>query len=178
MNDIIQLKNPRTETYQQCKSLVFDENFPWYFTKKTVPIHSNYDRSKHTEISFFAHGLLTRPHYSTGHRYPVPESEYLEYYERMLMEIFECNNIQVGCIFRMCLNLVCPCSGVQLTVPHQDHIYPHKNILVYFTDAGGETYCESDVHDPREDDIIIFEGEHYHKLPEKDARIVFVATYL
>ena len=94
------------------------------------------------------------------------------------MEIFECNDIQAGCIFRMCLNLVCPCSGVQLTVPHQDHIYPHKNILVYFTDAGGETYCESDVHDPREDDIIIFEGEHYHKLPEKDARIVFVATYL
>ena len=175
---IHKLINPRTETYRQCKSLVTHENFPWYFIKKSVSLHPDYDVTKHTEISFFAHGLLIRPHHSTGHRYPVPDSEYLEYFERMLMEIFERNNIQAGCIFRMNLNLVTPNNGLQLTIPHEDHIYPHKNILVYFTNAGGETYCEGEVHDPKEDDVIIFEGEHYYKLPEKDARIVFVATYI
>tara|TARA_B100001113_G_scaffold316514_1_gene283333 strand:- start:10 stop:543 length:534 start_codon:yes stop_codon:yes gene_type:complete len=174
---IKRLANAKTELYRQCKELIYDENFPWYFTKRTLAPDLQYDRTKYREISFFTHSLLVRPHSSTGHRYPIQQSEYLEHFERMLMEIFELNQIQIGCFFRVCLNLVYPSGGRQLTIPHKDHFYPHKNVLVYLTDSGGETYCEGDVHDPVEDDVIIFEGEHYHKLPENNARIVLVATY-
>tara|TARA_B100001109_G_C18647453_1_gene373468 strand:- start:70 stop:603 length:534 start_codon:yes stop_codon:yes gene_type:complete len=174
---IKRLANPKTELYRQCKEFIVDENFPWYFTRRTLAPDYQYDRSKHREMSFLAHSLLVRPHSSTGHHYPIQQSEYLEHYEKMLMEIFDFNEEKVGCFFRICLNLVYPRSGIQLTIPHQDHFYPHKNVLVYLTNSGGETYCEDDVHDPREDDVITFEGEHYHKLPENDARIVLVATY-
>ena len=43
------------------------------------------------------------------------------------------------------------------------------------TDSGGSTYIEGEEHQPQEDQTIIFEGEHYMKLPEKYRRIVLVA---
>ena len=177
MNDIIQLKNPKTELYHHCKKVVVDMNFPWFYTKRTLLPEAtpHYDRSNHTENSHLTHSLLVRP--NDGHRYPIQCSEHLENCEKMLMEIFDYNNIRVGCFFRMCLNLVFPSGGIQLTIPHEDHFYPHKNVLVYLTNSGGSTFVEGQEHDPIEDDVITFEGEHYHKLPERDPRIVLVATY-
>ena len=49
---------------------------------------------------------------------------------------------------------------------------------MYLTDAGGDTVVNDEVYSPKEDGVIMFEGEHYHHFPMKDARIVFVATYL
>ena len=194
MNDIIQLKNPKTELYHHCKEVVVDMNFPWFYSKITLSPDVQYDRSKYREISHLTHSLLVRPQTlstfvgvqrgvdgkesrSTGHHYPIQRSEHLIPFERMMMEIFDYNDIRVGCFFRMCLNLVFPSGGIQLTIPHEDHFYPHKNVIVYLTNSGGSTFVEGQEHDPIEDDVITFEGEHYHKLPERDPRIVLVATY-
>ena len=97
---IKRLANPKTELYRQCKEFIVDENFPWYFTRRTLAPDYQYDRSKHREMSFLAHSLLVRPHSSTGHHYPIQQSEYLEHYEKMLMEIFDFNEEKVGCFFR------------------------------------------------------------------------------
>ena len=75
------------------------------------------------------------------------------------MEIFDYNDIRVGCFFRMCLNLVFPSGGIQLTIPHEDHFYPHKNVLVYFTNSGTLVF-EADVENLNMGDIIsIFPGK-------------------
>ena len=63
MNDIIQLKNPKTELYHHCKKMVVDMNFPWFYTKRTLLPEAtpHYDRSNHTENSHLTHSLLVRP---------------------------------------------------------------------------------------------------------------------
>ena len=61
---------------------------------------------------------------------------------------------------------------------HVDHSFPHRNIIMYLTDAGGDTVVNDEVYSPKEDGVIMFEGEHYHHFPMKDARIDFVDTYL
>ena len=65
-----------------------------------------------------------------------------------------------------------------ITQPHMDHEFPHKNMLIYLTDAGGSTIVEGEEFAPEEDDVIIFEGMHWHKLPKKERRVVLVMTYI
>ena len=61
---------------------------------------------------------------------------------------------------------------------HNDHNFPHKNMLVYLTDAGGSTFVEGEEFAPEEDDVIIFQGEHWHELPKQKRRVVLVMTYI
>ena len=56
------------------------------------------------------------------------------------------------------------------------HHFPHKNILLYLTDTGGKTFVEEEYHDPKEDDVIIFSGNHWAELPKTGRRIVIVNT--
>ena len=49
-------------------------------------------------------------------------------------------------------------------------------MLVYLTNTDGETFVEDEVHLPKEDDIIIFTGNHFMKRPSKDRRIVLIST--
>ena len=79
----------------------------------------------------------------------------------------------------MNVNLTYPIPGVKQSPPHVDHPFPHKNMLIYLTDAGGKTVIGNDSHNPREDDIIIFGGEeHFHYYPQQKNRIVLVVTYV
>ena len=61
---------------------------------------------------------------------------------------------------------------------HTDHDFPHKNMLIYLTDAGGNTFVEDEKFAPEEDDVIIFEGLHWHQLPKHKRRVVLVMTYI
>ena len=47
---------------------------------------------------------------------------------------------------------------------------------MYFTDAGGSTFVEGEEHNPKEDDIILFTGEHYMETPADNRRVILVAT--
>ena len=56
------------------------------------------------------------------------------------------------------------------------------NFLMYFTDAGGETFVQDgqysfESYDPQEDDCVIFDGTHYHETPKEKRRVVLVVTY-
>ena len=51
-------------------------------------------------------------------------------------------------------------------------------MLIYLTDAGGSTFVEGEEFAPEEDDVIIFEGMHWHKLPKEERRVVLVMTYI
>ena len=62
--------------------------------------------------------------------------------------------------------------------------YPHGNIIVYLTNAGGKTFVSNgdnspyEEHDPVEDDIILFSGKHFMQNPSDNRRIILVATIL
>jgi len=67
-------------------------------------------------------------------------------------------------------------SVYQYSLPHIDHRFPHKNIIVYLTNSGGNTIIEEVPYEPKEDDVLIFEGEHYIEKPKASRRIVLVST--
>ena len=100
----------------------------------------------------------------------------------MVSDILKANRIKLNMIFRMHLNAVSPQPEVKTGYPHTDHEYPHYNLLLYFTDAGGDTFrMERDYkyenYTPKEDDCIIFDGVHFHETPKEKRRVVFVCTY-
>ena len=61
---------------------------------------------------------------------------------------------------------------------HVDHDFPHKNLLIYLTDAGGKTIVGNESHDPKEDDIIMFPGlMHCIETSHTKDRVVLVVTF-
>ena len=138
--------------------------------------------TRNGDLAFYSHGFLQGP--SPMHKwYPNPNSEYLPYVEPFLAQIFNLNNISPHCVYRINANAVHPVEGNVLTVPHYDHEFPHKNLIVYLTDVGGDTIAFDDkgkkhVFSPKEDDIVVFEGLHCMIPPKKGRRVIIVVTYL
>ena len=163
---ITNLENPLSDSYYALKELVQTDNFPWFRLKG----------NQHSP-DYFSHKLFTRPVGVEEHLFPTIASEYLKSFADLLYSVFDLNAIEVKCIYRMSVNLVMPSTDSHSPL-HVDHSFPHRNIIMYLTDAGGDTVVNDEVYSPKEDDIIMFEGKHYHHFPMKDARIVFVATYL
>ena len=188
---ITQLKNPKTDQYYKVKEYIFSKIIPWYRIPDTGGV--NIDRRVmipkknrcHVDTPYFSHAFLLRPDDGI-HRFPYPASPMLGDIESMLYEIWDYNKIDVKCIFRIGANLVEPTDKDQYSPPHVDHSdIPHNNMIIYFTDSGGETVVHSKLpfnrvqeFSPKEDDIITFDGlPHYIKLPRKKSRIVLVVTY-
>mgnify|MGYP001314520817 CR=1 FL=1 len=154
------LQNPKTPNYLEFKKLVFDREFKWEYTESA------------TGMPFYVHGLLKRPEGS----YSVVSSDYAKFCMFCVHEILQHNNIEYKFFLRSALNCVHPDNDVQLSKPHVDHDFPHINVIIYLTDAGGKTYCEDEFHDPKEDDVILMVGEHWMERPKVGRRIVSVST--
>ena len=170
---MIQLKNPKTEKYNKFKTFVLSQNFPWFYYESSVIGKPQ---------PFFSHGFLLRPNdllmNTGGKKYPITNSVHVDHMEEVFQEIADFNNIGVNCIYRMNANVTEPLKNVERSSIHVDHYFPHKNMLIYLTDAGGKTVVDNESHNPREDDIIIFEGEkHSHYYPREKRRVVLVVTY-
>ena len=164
---INKLKTPFTGKYYELKKLVLSDTFPWYYSSNGID-----------DFSFYSHVFLERPdHVPVGKRYPRVSSQYIDLFDEVLEEIFNFNNIPVNCIYRMNANAVEPPFWGTTSKWHIDHEFPHTNMLIYLTDAGGITRVEDEEHDPIEDDIIIFQGKHCHVLPDDKRRVVLVVTY-
>ena len=173
------LKNPKTPEYLRFKASILSPFFSWYWNRDSTP---GFQKSGYSDIPYYSHVLLTRPDgipYGQPHRYSTPVSDYLSSYIQIVDEIFKYNNIFDNYFFlRAGLNCVHPISGMEKSIPHEDHTVPHENIIMYFTGAGGSTYVENEEHNPSEDDVCIFTGEHYFDMPKNDRRIVAVGTFV
>ena len=171
MSLIKKLQNPKTCNYIDLKNTIFSHEFPWF-------IRDAHPEDKKNPLKFFSHNLLERPEPSLGHLYPQSCSNHISLVGDVLYEIFCENNINVSCIYRMNLNLLTPIFPVQRTKEHVDHEFPHNNILIYLTDAGGKTLVANESHDPKEDDIIMFPGcMHCIETSHTKDRVVLVATF-
>ena len=166
-----QLNNPRTTNYFKAKTLILSNLFNWSYYPSTIEDYPGKD------IPFYVHSFLDRPNPSKNLFHSEIKDQNLYPISVLLEEIMAANNIQINVLHRLAANAVHPLPTVVKTPKHRDHPWPHLNLLVYLTGAGGATVCEEDVHEPKENDIIIFEGDHYHYTPELDRRVVIVATF-
>ena len=156
---------PQTDDYLYLKSLVLGEFFPWYVTK-----------SKVDSFYFHSHTFLQRPEV---YGFPVKECQHLELFQSVFTTICQYNeDMGFNYLLRMNANSIDALpSHPKVSEVHVDHPFPHKNVIIYLTDAGGDTIVGDESFSPTEDSACLFEGPHYHAMPEKDRRVVLVVTY-
>ena len=185
---MLRLKNPKTDSYIKLKELILSNRIPWYYHTTAVNPDDTGDYNvseyskEHINAPFFGHCFLKRPD-CDDNRYSIPESNYLPYVDTVVREICDFNNVTINCFLRLNANLLFPLLPLfkekKFTFPHIDHDFPHKNILLYLTNAGGETIVGKEIYDPKEDDVIIFDGDmHYVKIQKEKPRYVIVGTYI
>ena len=165
-SNIIQLNNPRTETYNEFKRIIRRLDFNWNYYPRT-------DES--STPAMLSHAFIKRPNEL---RYPTVHCDGAMFAHDVVHEILSHNDIILQCIYRLNLNMVFPEEGNRRTPEHVDHLFPHDNIIIYFSNEG-KTIVGNDEHDPKEDDVIMFPGlPHCQELPKNDMRLVLVATCL
>ena len=191
---IVKLKNPKTTEYHNLKKLILSAALPWTYLKETTPSTNNlldgYEKTVKKYIKegvkiinppMYSHTFLLRA--SNRFLYPKVQSTFLDDISFMYCDILNANMDTIGKSFGMMCR--CNANAVEpskknhgVTKPHLDHEFPHKNMLIYLTDAGGSTFVEGEEFAPEEDDVIIFEGMHWHELPREERRVVLVMTYV
>jgi len=168
------LQNSNSDNYQLLKKTILDEQFPWFYRGNTTPVNKK-NITGHRNIPMYCHSFIGRPetfgfskHDSTVYKLALT----------VVREILTENNIFTNSYFvlRLATNCTYPSEGIQLSMPHVDHAFPHLNILTYLNSAGGSTFIEGEEHEPIEDQSILFSGEHYIQLPKKERRIVLIST--
>tara|TARA_R100000687_G_C6445253_1_gene162503 strand:+ start:1040 stop:1684 length:645 start_codon:yes stop_codon:yes gene_type:complete len=207
------LKNPKTDTYLQFKKLILSDDFPWFYTPQTlVPSPAERVRLKegkgsterkwdtelkeillkdkvqpfnHVDHPWFSHTFLQRP--IPERKYPKAHSPYLEMVKKTIDEILQYNNIPVNCYYRINVNLDPPIKGHKKNIPHFDHTWDHNVLIMYLTDAGGETVgLDNNLKkefsfDPAEDSIMLFKGSnqlHCNYLPEEKRRVIVIMSFI
>ena len=178
--NIKSIENPKTQLYTEFKSFVLSKSFSWYWYQESMPFDSPND--EYHNVPFLSHLFMERPE-STESKFPKVNCDYVPTLSKLFLEILKHNNIDVRCFLRMNANCVLSSDRVLNTIPHVDHNYPHKNIVIYLTDSGGNIVVNNEIHDPKEDDVIVFDGqEHYVQTPKPSKfstrRIVLLATFI
>ena len=177
--------NPLTDEYKMLKNFVLNSpEMAWYYFLGTIPFGSVY--RKPNDLEFYSHKVMERPDTIDSSKHPYSEitSPLFKQSYEVMQQIFDYNNTPLKVIYRINFNCV-HAQGVKQSPWHEDLEIPHKNFIIYlneFTD--GWTYLKNgkkiEKSEPKEDGIIIFEGEHCHAPPKKEGerRIVLVACWL
>jgi hypothetical protein len=171
---ITKLKNPKTPLYKEFKEWVINgPGFTW--TKMNTayeggPVEGNFE--------FFSHPFLQRPELNM---YSLPVCPNLVELIEIYTQLIEANPDKLtnkSFVLRANANLATPFinKNEDRSFLHYDHDFEHQNIIMYLTDAGGNTYVEGECFEPQEDDIVLFSGEHYMIRPEKKNRVVLILT--
>lgn len=215
MSIIKVLKNPMSMRYRELKNFLVNEPIRWMFHESTV----NADQKKKgiisvkdlsyfdlgTDSRFFSHPFLLRSTRDVPYSY-LPGVEDKNYEKQTLQlvleasrDILEANGHTLGCAYRASANLLLGEEEESWSPAHIDHIFPHKNLLIYLTSPtkGGTLRVYEDKYDPdnhnpkfekyeeftpREDDAVIFDGENYHSsipsLIKGEKRICVIVTFV
>jgi len=175
--NLISDKNFMSEEQKQyINNVVLKDNFPWYFMDNAV--------NKNDKNWFFFHIVVKRPEQCNEHENRV-NSEHANFFIEVLDNFCKKNKIEYTKVFRIAVNLVVP-NGVKESFIHEDHDFPHKQLIVYLTDNKESTtnIYSSDyktlLHSIKTEK---FKGVTFDKvphsvtLPKKDRRVVIVYTY-
>jgi len=188
------LRNPKTEDYKFFKKRVTSPDFPWSYFEETH-IDGNVFNSDFRDIPFYSHCVLERPNKKVP--FTSVNSTEIELCVKVFDQIMEYNKLHYKVIYRININSTFYVDN-KISPPHVDHDYPHNSLILYLNSfTSGKThvfhrkfpYPESEIKfsdmkysfKGEEDDIITFDGLHYHcvECPDKNQRrIVMVVTYL
>ena len=169
--------------------------FPWYYiSKQTTYIYQDHVPSEirdgeYVNGPFLSHSLLRRTEEEHIKHTERPLSHYSEGYYEFFISIFDRfmkeNGLTYSNIFRANLNCNWYNGEGAVTVPHEDHTWPHYNWLLYLTDnPGAPTLIWHDnkwLELPAEKFMVSnFKGcYHAHKYPSVcERRVVVVITYV
>ena len=180
------LKNPIGQPYEMVKDTVFNQKFEWVWQRSSTQkesAESTYrgEHRLHTDAPFYNHILLQRPEYQL---YPEVQSKHCNLFVDCLEEIIDANKSvipfhhQDHMWTRMSVNATHPNTGIQYSMPHIDHRFPHYNMLIYLNDCDGETFIGDKCVEPEEDKVIVFEGNHHMRLPTSGRRVILIATLI
>lgn len=187
---ITKLINPKSQNYYNLKNYVLSSKIGWYYFEDSTQLNGQSTAEDgYSNLPFYGHCVIHRPLDWDKVRPPVglfvPEITsplWKECVEPFLQDLGESNGwrdeVAIKSILRVNINAMDPSEGT--TVPHLDHLYiDHKNILVYFTDAGGDTIVDGVHYSPQEDDIISFGAEWHCLQPSKfKRRVVMIVTFI
>ena len=203
MSRITKLVNPKTHSYFRLKEHVLSYDILWYYDNCVVDEKDTKnikDKEKYVNIGVYGHAVVGRPMtYDKDHPVEtydrnagltpvIVDWRLLNEYINPFLYDLVCKNpskeeFYIRSILR--INLNATHNDISGTIfPHFDHPpdrLPHKNMLVYFTDAGGDTIVGDEHHTPEEDDIIVFDSEvmHCHHTPTNNKRrVVMVMTFI
>ena len=180
---IYKLKNNISEGYKNLKKTILGKEFSWYYYPASVENCYN-PNNEYNNTYFLGHVFLERPEIR---RYSKMWSAFGEDAVALIDETIADNKIYLSkeskplekyLILRINANMTFPTPDTRRTPPHEDHTFKHLNMIFYLTPSGGRTFCGEDEHDPEEDDIILFKGEHNFELSKYQPRTIIVATIL
>jgi len=201
MSKIKKLINPKNDLYYRLKEYVLSSNFLWSYNESAVNEvdidESDKDRGKYTNIPVYGHTVIGRPQ-SYDMNNPLTTIDrndnlvsvvddwvtYGDYVQPFLYDLLCANPNREECHVKSILRINFNATHTDVpgrVFPHLDHNrLPHKNMLVYLTDADGSTIVGDELHDPEEDDIIVFDSsvKHCHDAPKNKRRVVMVMTFI
>lgn len=150
--------------------LVESDKFPWFFARITRNFYG------------FAHGVMKR---SDEPSEGFPCSPFYEQTKSMLLRLCGDNGITIRTIYRMSFNITVS-DPSKHSDPHVDHLFPHKNLLVYLNKFDeGKTFIVDDednvietIH-PAFHKFVVFDGHRHAQgfCRPQQSRLVFVATF-
>jgi len=156
------------------EDIVLGYGFPFFH--KTKILHDSKDYN-----GFFEHIIL----HVGGDKW---NSQYHPFFESILHSFTEKHKIEYELIFRASVNLTYN-NGVHEKCPvHVDHTFPHKQLLVYLNDVQDKE-SKTIILNKKKDTIlkeikpkqfrgVMFDAlPHYHLMPKKGERMVFVITF-
>mgnify|MGYP003126237104 CR=1 FL=1 len=170
------LENPLTKNYLDFKDFITSPGFLWSHAKQ------NYSAGSHP--AYFTHPFIVRACENEVAPVPIIMCEHTQFVFAVVDEILKYNDRDINLVYRMNLNMTYAQDVENPYSPvHTDHVYPHENLLIYFTGhkqgEGGQIIVGDEEYYPKEDDVIIFPGTpHYMKIPNKGFRVALVMTYL
>jgi len=177
---LIEDKNFLTkEQKDHIDDVVLGDNFPWFFHK--ISVHPNEYSVPKNNNSFLSHIVLRRPE-------ERPEDEYFNSSEsRFCVDVLNTfckkNNIKYKEILRISYNLTFN-NGSSKCDLHEDHTYPHKQLIVYLNNCDKKLYTviknkNKEIKiEPNKFKGVCFESKpHYIFFPKKKERVVLIITF-
>jgi len=152
-------------------------NFPYYLNLSSV--------SEEDGNAYLSHTILRRPEERKQ------GETFISNYSNQVVDIFKTfiikNRVNTEELLRCNVNL-CFKTKNKSCLPHNDHPYKHKQLIIYLNDPidkTSQTFLLSEDHEkilhkitPKQYKAVCFDScPHYFNFPKKDIRVVLVYTF-
>ena len=157
--------------------LVEDQQIPFYL--------SHVAAEKNDKCVNFRHQVIARA--DKDAQLPgIENSELVDFTRGLLSTFCTKHKIKYKLIYRASINVTMPNNVVYKVGKHKDHLFPHKQLLIYLNNSyDGDTVIldykdkKYKIVSPKIYKGIMFSStNHYHYLPTQGTRVVMIITFI